>query len=76
MAEPSQPVTDAGAYSFERDWQRDQIDDTSAIVLRQNRGGDDSDDEAGGKRKQKKGGFASRFFGKGDSSADADEEAD
>ena len=75
MAEPSQPVQDAGAYSFERDWQRNQIDDTAAIVLKQNRGGDDSDDEAKGKGSQKKrGGLASRFFGKGLGSADADEE--
>ena len=66
MAEPSQPVQDAGAYSFERDWQRNQIDDTAAIVLKQNRGGD-------GKQK-KRGGLSSRFFGKGLGSADADEE--
>lgn len=66
MAEPSQPMQDSGAYSFERDWQRHQVDDTAAIVLKQNRGGD-------GKHK-KKGGFASRFFGKGGGSADADEE--
>jgi hypothetical protein len=36
MAEPSLPVKDAGAYSFERDWQSKQVDDTAAIVLNQN----------------------------------------
>ena len=36
MAEPSQQVQDSGAYSFERDWQSKQVDDTAAIVLNQN----------------------------------------
>ena len=68
MAEPSQPVQDAGAYSFERDWQRHQIDDTAAIVLKQNRGGD-------GKQK-KRGGLSSRFFGVGGGSGDSVDEED